>query len=153
MLSEDLGGIAASIAPYAGLFLAALLAATLLPMQSEAVLVGLLLTGYSPWLLTAVASAGNILGSVVNWGIGRGMHRLASLDGASKTARSLQRAESWFRRSGTWSLLLAWLPAVGDPLTVVAGLLRVPLPTFLLLVGIGKIARYLALVAATVWVN
>ncbi|ODT20854.1 MAG: hypothetical protein ABS35_18880 [Kaistia sp. SCN 65-12] len=147
----DFGAFASSIAPYAGLFFAALAAATLLPLQSEALLVGLLLAGYSPWLLLIAASAGNILGSTINWAVGRGMHRLGSRHNASRTAKSLKRAEGWYRRYGKWSLLLSWLPVVGDPLTVIAGLLREPLPTFLLLVGVGKAARYLALVAGTVW--
>jgi len=137
------------IAAYAGLFAAAFLAATVLPFQSEAVLVGLLLTGYEPWLLLAVASLGNVLGSLVNWGLGRGVERFQSRPWFPASEAQLERAQRWYHRYGRWSLLLSWVPVVGDPLTVVAGLLREPLATFLLLVAIAKVGRYLVLAATT----
>ena len=134
---------------YAGLFLAALIAATILPMQSEAVLVGLLLADYSPWLLIGVASVGNVLGSVVNWLIGRGLERFRDRPSFPVNEAGLERAQRWYRRYGKWSLLLSWLPVVGDPLTVVAGTLREPFRMFLLLVTIAKVGRYLVLAAVT----
>lgn len=129
---------------YGSLFLAAFLAATILPAQSEALLVGLLLAGHSPAALVAVASVGNVLGSLTNWWLGRGMARVAA-----PASPGWQRAEAWYRRWGQWSLLLSWVPIVGDPLTVIAGLLREPLPRFLLLVTIAKTGRYLVLTALT----
>lgn len=133
---------------YVGLFMAAFLAATLLPMQSEAALVALLLTGeHAPWLLLAVASAGNVLGSVVNWLLGRGIERFRDRRWFPVSPAALERARGWYRRYGRWSLLLSWLPVVGDPLTVMAGVLREPLPVFLLLVSIAKAGRYLVLMA------
>ncbi|MER8780214.1 DedA family protein [Mesorhizobium sp. M1006] len=137
------------LAAYAGLFLAALLAATILPMQSEAVLVGLLLADYSPWLLIAVASVGNVLGSVINWLLGRGIERFRSQWWFPMNQAQLERAQVWYRRCGKWSLLLSWLPVVGDPLTVVAGVLREPFRVFLLLVTAAKLSRYLVLAALT----
>ncbi|MER9210465.1 DedA family protein [Mesorhizobium sp. M0663] len=137
------------LAAYAGLFLAALLAATILPMQSEAVLVGLLLADYSPWLLIAVASVGNVLGSVINWLLGRGIERFRSQRWFPMNQAQLDRAQVWYRRYGKWSLLLSWLPVVGDPLTVVAGVLREPFRVFLLLVTAAKVGRYLVLAAVT----
>ncbi|MER8707935.1 DedA family protein [Mesorhizobium sp. M1088] len=134
---------------YAGLFLAALLAATILPMQSEAVLVGLLLADYSPWLLIAVASVGNVLGSVINWLLGRGIERFRSQRWFPMNQAQLDRAQVWYRRCGKWPLLLSWLPIVGDPLTVVAGVLREPFRVFLLLVTAAKVGRYLVLAAVT----
>jgi membrane protein YqaA with SNARE-associated domain len=135
---------------YAGLFAAALAGATLLPMQSEAVLVALLLAdAYPSWLLIAVASAGNILGSVINWGLGRGIERLRHRPWFPVGAKELDRAQAWYVRRGKWSLLLSWMPIVGDPLTVVAGVLREPFPTFLALVAVAKIGRYLVLAAIT----
>ncbi|MFI5409732.1 YqaA family protein [Kaistia sp. UC242_56] len=141
------------LALYAGLFLAALAAATILPMQSEAVLVGLLLADYSPiWLLT-VASIGNVLGSVINWYFGRGIARFQDRRWFPVGPAALARAEAWYRRYGRWSLLLSWAPVVGDPLTVVAGILREPMPVFLLLVTIAKVGRYLVLAAITLnWI-
>ncbi|MER9656610.1 DedA family protein [Mesorhizobium sp. M0152] len=137
------------LAAYAGLFLAALLAATILPMQSEAVLVGLLLVDYSPWPLIAVASVGNVLGSVINWVLGRGIERFRGRRWFPMNHAQLQRAQMWYRRYGKWSLLLSWLPVVGDPLTVVAGVLREPFRVFLVLVTAAKVGRYLVLAAVT----
>lgn len=139
----------ADLAVYAGLFLAALTAATILPMQSEAVLVGLLVADYSPGLLITVASVGNVLGSVINWLLGRGIERFRDRPWFPASGAKLERAQHWYRRYGKWSLLLSWAPIIGDPLTVVAGVLREPFPMFLLLVTIAKIGRYLVLAAAT----
>lgn len=138
------------LAALAGLFLAALMAATILPLQSEAALVALLVTGTQPaWLLVAVAGLGNVLGSVVNWLIGCGVERFRDRRWFPVKPAALDRAQGWYRRYGKWSLLLSWAPVVGDPLTVVAGLAREPLPVFLLLVTIAKLGRYVVLAAVT----
>lgn len=135
---------------YAGLFLSALVAATILPMQSEAVLVGLLAGGsLSPVLLVTVASLGNIMGSLINWFIGRGIEHYRDRAWFPARESALARAQNWYGRYGKWSLLFSWLPIVGDPLTLVAGVMREPLPSFLILVAIGKIGRYVALTVAT----
>lgn len=140
----------AELAIYLGLFLAAFAAATILPMQSEAVLVGLLLTEeYAAPVLVAVASAGNVLGSLLNWIFGRGMERFRSRRWFPVGEQAMDRAQAWYRRYGRWSLLASWLPIVGDPITVAAGVLREPLATFLLLVTIAKVGRYIALAAVT----
>ena len=142
------------LAVYAGLFLAALMAATILPLQSEAALVALLVAGAQPvWLLVAVAGFGNVLGSVINWLIGRGIERFRDRPWFPVKPAALDRAQGWYRRYGKWSLLLSWAPIVGDPLTVVAGLAREPLPVFLLLVTIAKFGRYAVLAALTLGVT
>jgi len=131
-----------------GLFLAAFIAATLFPASSEAVLGGLVVSGaYDPWLLIAVASAGNILGASVNWALGR----WASTTPWVRGNRHLARAFAWFRRFGVWSLLLSWLPVIGDPLTLAAGLARLSFIRFLVPVAIGKVARYLAVFLLADW--
>ncbi len=143
----------ADLAVYAGLFAVAFGAATLLPLQSEAVLAGLLLGGYAPWAVLAVASAGNIAGSCINWLIGRWIERWRGRPWFPVSEAALERASRWYQRWGKWSLLLSWVPIVGDPLTVVAGILREPFGVFLLLVAIAKIGRYLAVAAATLaWI-
>ena len=136
----------ADAAAYGGLFLSALVAATVLPMQSEAVLVGLMLAGTQPvgWLLLA-ASLGNVLGSVVNWVLGRGVERFAGRRWFPASPEALARARGHYARWGRWSLLLAWVPVIGDPLTVIAGMLREPFWRFLVLVTIAKVGRYLVL--------
>lgn len=135
---------------YIGLFTSALVAATILPMQSEAVLVGLLVAGYHPGaILIAVATVGNVLGSVINWYLGRFLIRYKDRGWFPSSGRQLARAEGWYRRYGRWSLLGSWLPVVGDPITVVAGFMREPLMRFVLLVTIAKGTRYLFLAAVT----
>lgn len=141
------------LAAYAGLFLAALAAATVLPLQSEAALAALVVTGaYPVWLLLTVASLGNVLGAVINWLIGRGIERYRDRRWFPVTPAALDRAQNWYRRYGKWSLLLSWLPVVGDPLTVVAGLAREPLAVFLVLVTIAKVGRYAVLTVAALGV-
>ncbi len=132
----------------AGLFATAFLAATVLPAQSELLLAGMQASGaWNAWALLAVASAGNILGSCANWLLGRGAARFQDRRWFPVKPAMLERAAGWYRRWGVWSLLLAWVPFVGDPLTVAAGMLRVGFTRFLVLVGIGKIARYAALLS------
>ena len=134
---------------YAGLFAVAFGAATLLPLQSEAALAGLLLSGYTPWLVLAIASAGNIAGSCVNWLIGRGIESFRHRRWFPVSDAALDRAGRWYRRWGKWTLLLSWVPIIGDPLTVVAGLMREPFGIFFVLVTIAKVGRYIAVAAAT----
>ncbi|HEY4529764.1 MAG TPA: YqaA family protein [Luteimonas sp.] len=127
---------------YPALFLVAFGAATLLPLQSEAMLVGLLLADHSAPLLVLVAGVGNVLGSTVNWCIGRGIERFRGRRWFPVTDAQLLRAQARYQRHGKWSLLLSWVPVIGDPITVVAGVMREPLPRFLVLVSIAKFGRY-----------
>ena len=139
---------------YFGLFVSALIAATILPMQSETVLVGLMLNG-EHWVvaLLIVATVGNVLGSVINWVLGRFLLRHRDRRWFPANDQQLNRAQGWYHRYGRWSLLGSWLPIVGDPLTVVAGVMREPLGPFLVLVTVAKGMRYLVLTAATLpWV-
>jgi membrane protein YqaA with SNARE-associated domain len=135
---------------YLGLFISALGAATLLPLQSESVLVALLLsTAYPPWTLLAVASTGNILGSLINWLLGRYLTHFRERRWFPLSPAQLQQAQRWYARYGRWTLLLSWLPIVGDPLTLVAGIMRERLWVFLLIVSLAKTARYAALIVLT----
>lgn len=135
---------------YTGLFAVAFAAATVLPLQSEAALTALLFSGYSPWLLLVVASIGNILGATVNWALGRSIGRFGQRRWFPASGRPLDRAQHWYRRYGRWSLL-SWVPVIGDPITVAAGMLRESLTIFLVLVAIAKTGRYLALIAGVQW--
>lgn len=131
---------------YASLAASAFLSATLLPGSSEALLVSLLAseTG-SVLMLILVASIGNIAGSCVNWLLGRFCMQYQDTRWFPLSEKQIARGESWFHQYGRWSLLLAWLPVIGDPITLAAGLARVRLVPFLLLVSIGKTGRYLVL--------
>lgn len=137
-----------SFAAFGGLFTSAFLAATVLPGSSEALLAGLLLAGREdPALLVAIATVGNVLGSVVNWVCGRFLSVYRDRRWFPVSPRRFDQAVGWFNRFGLWSLLFAWAPVVGDPLTVIAGTLRTPLLPFLVLVTLGKFARYLFVAA------
>ena len=121
----------------------AFLAATLVPMASEGALAGLLMAKSGDALaLWAVATAANTAGSVVNWGLGRFCLHWRDRRWFPVGAEPLARAQAWFGRFGLPSLLFAWLPVVGDPLTFAAGVLRVGIAPFLMVVALGKGARY-----------
>ena len=135
-------------AEYAGLFGASLLAATILPAQSEVVLFGMLLTDhYQSWLLVLVASLGNILGSVINYILGSLIAKFEHRPWFPVKRDTIARAEKWYHHYGKWSLLLSWAPVIGDPLTIVAGVLRESFFVFLALVSLAKVARYIAVAA------
>lgn len=132
------------------LFFSALISATLFPGGSEALLLYLIEQGGDPWHLVAIATVGNVLGSVITYGMGRFGNEALHRRWLRVQPQQLAQAEHWFGRYGRPSLLLAWLPIVGDPLCLMAGLLRCPFVGFLLLVGIGKLARYALLAWAVV---
>lgn len=139
---------------YAALFAVSFLAATILPAQSELGLAGLILSeDYSVAVLIAVASVGNTLGAVVNWFIGRYINRFQNKKWFPATPSQMDKATGWYHRYGRWSLLLSWVPIVGDPLTLAAGVLREPFWSFFVLVAIAKTGRYIAVAALALhWV-
>lgn len=128
---------------YPALFLLSFLAATLVPVGSEWLLVVLLLKGSDPVLSVALAALGNTLGAMTTYAIGLwgGPFLIGRILRIDEAARG--RAERLYARYGRWSLLLSWLPVIGDPLCLAGGLLRVGLVPFVVLVGGGKLARYL----------
>jgi membrane protein YqaA with SNARE-associated domain len=129
---------------YLSLFAISFLAATILPFSSELTLAGLIATSdYDNLLLLIVASFGNILGSIVNWALGSYSRNLTTKKWFPFKETQIERSSKWFRKFGKWSLLFAWVPVVGDPLTLVAGILRVKFIDFIILVAIGKVSRYL----------
>lgn len=128
---------------YFWLFLSGITSATLLPGSSEIVLLTMLSQGVGdPILLVMVATAGNVLGSLINWLCGRYLITFMGRWWFPVSQKSYDKGKKWFERYGVWSLLLAWLPIVGDPLTLLAGTMAVRLRIFLILVTIGKFARY-----------
>ena len=131
---------------YLSLFIISFLAATILPFSSELTLAGLMATSsYDNLLLLAVASLGNILGSVVNWILGFYSRNLSTKRWFLFKDKQIEKSSKWFNKFGRWSLLFAWVPIIGDPLTLAAGLLRVKFIEFLILVTIGKVSRYLVI--------
>ena len=132
---------------YFQLLIISFLAATILPLSSELILSTMLLTdSFDKYLLLVVASFGNILGSSVNWYLGKKILIFKDKKWFPANERQIAKGEIYFKKYGIWSLLLAWVPIIGDPLTVVAGILRVKFFTFLILISISKISRYIFLI-------
>ncbi len=126
------------------LFFGAFLAATILPFSSEIMLVAALKAGeVSTSALVFIATLGNVLGALVNWFLGGYLLHWRDKKYFPFSQNQLDKASNRFEKYGQWSLLLAWVPIIGDPLTFVAGILSVRLAPFLLLVTIGKAARYI----------
>lgn len=141
-----------ALALYGTLFTSAFLAATILPVSSEVVLVGMLASGRAdPVLLLATATVGNTLGSVLNWILGRGIDTLQNRRWFPVSRERYEQASRTFRRFGVWTLPFAWLPVVGDTFTVAAGAARVRLDLFVVLVAIGKAVRYAAILGGAMW--
>jgi len=131
---------------YLSLFIISFLAATILPLSSELTLAGLMATSnYDNLLLLIFASLGNVLGSVVNWILGFYSRNLVTKKWFPFKDQQIEKSSSWFNRFGKWSLLFAWVPIIGDPLTLVAGLLKVKFIEFIILVTIGKVSRYMVI--------
>ena len=133
------------------LFGSAFLAATILPFYSEVVLFTLLQKGGDPVALVITATLGNTLGAVVNWLLGRYLLHFQDRRWFYFSNKQIAAAQRWFQRYGFWSLLLAWLPVGGDALTLIAGIMKVRLWLFLLLVGTGKGLRYVSVAYLTAW--
>jgi membrane protein YqaA with SNARE-associated domain len=129
---------------YLSLFLISFLAATILPFSSELTLAGLMVTSnYDNLFLLIVASLGNVLGSVVNWILGFYSRNLSKKRWFPFKDKQIKKSSKWFNKFGKWSLLFVWVPIIGDPLTLAAGLLRVRFIEFFILVTMGKVSRYL----------
>ena len=133
-----------SVAALGGLAVAAFLAASPLPFQSEIVFLGLQAAGWPTGLLVLFASIGNVLGSCLTYGLGRWLSNRRDHRWFPLSPPQMARAEAWQARWGVWALLLSWLPG-GDLIVALSGVLRVPLPLFLALVTLAKTGRYVAL--------
>ncbi len=127
---------------YFGLFLSALLSATLLPGTSEVMLVSLSMQNYDALTLWVWVTLGNTIGSIVNWLLGRYLTRFQHKPWFPFKPDSMQKSQRWFKKYGVWSLLMAWAPIIGDGLTFIAGLMRVRFGLFFVLTATGKGMRY-----------
>lgn len=132
---------------YLGLFFTALIASTLFPMGSEVLLISLVELGLNIYILWAVATLGNTLGSCINYALGYWASDY--IQQKYHNTSSWLKAQSFYNRYGVWSLLLAWLPIIGDPITLIAGLAKSNIKVFVALVLIGKGARYAVVIIVT----
>lgn len=129
------------------LFLSAFLAATILPAQSEIVLAAMHAQNqYDVWLLVTTATIGNVMGAVVNLVLGRYLIHFQDKKWFPIDRESIKKATNIYQKYGVWTLLLAWMPVIGDPLTLVAGIFKTRFLIFLILVTIGKAARYIGII-------
>ena len=132
---------------YIALFFISFFAATILPVSSEITLFGMLSLGtYNKLLLLFFASIGNILGSCVNWYLGIHVLRFQSKKWFPFSSMQLNNYSNLFKKYGAWSLLFSWVPIIGDPLTFVSGVFKTNFTKFLILVSIGKVTRYIAVI-------
>ena len=139
---------------YLSLFFLSFLAATLIPTSSELALATLLSTNnFNSMGLLTTASFGNILGSVFNWLLGFYLLKNINRKWFPFNENQVANASKWFNKFGIWSLLFAWLPIIGDPLTFIAGILKVRFLIFLILVSVGKILRYLLIYYSVLFFN
>ena len=138
-----------AIPGYPALFILSFVAATILPLGSEWLLVVMILAEYNPVATVVVASIGNLLGACTTWAVGLygGPFLIRSV--LRIDAETQAKAERLYGRYGIWSLLFSWLPFIGDPLCLAAGILRIDLGRFAALVFVGKLARY----AAVAWLT
>ena len=135
------------------LFISAFGAATLLPLQSEAVLITLLIQELSnPLYLILVATIGNVLGSCVNWWLGLKIEHFKDKKWFPVSATQLEKAQHTYAKYGFWSLFLSWVPIIGDPITLIAGLMKEHFARFVLMVSLAKIGRYLFIYFVYTWV-
>jgi len=137
---------------YLSLFIVCFLVATIIPFGSEMYFATLLATGnYISLLLLIAASTGNILGSVFNWVCGYYAAYFLKKKWFPIKQKQIDKASMFFIKYGKWSLLLGWVPVIGDPITFVAGTFRYSFFPFLILVSIGKVGRYLVVYFSTLW--
>jgi membrane protein YqaA with SNARE-associated domain len=129
------------------LFFSSLIAATVIPTGSELILVGLIkLSDHNMIKLVLIATAGNVLGAIINWFLGTKILYFQNKKYFPLKPKQLAKATAYFEKYGKWSLLFAWVPIIGDPLTVISGVLKTNFLTFLILVSIGKFLRYATVV-------
>jgi len=128
---------------YFQLLLFSFLAATILPFSSEILLSTMYMTGsFQTFNLLVIASLGNISGSIVNWYLGKKINLYQKKKWFPVSSDRLKKSEYYFQKYGLWSLLLSWVPIIGDPITLFAGILNVRFQIFVILVSISKISRY-----------
>lgn len=127
-----------------GVGVVAFISATIFPLSSEAAVFGAIKAGLSPISVLLFASIGNCLGVLLNYGLGRwGSEPIRRKSMKSKKA---QRALAWIEKHGLWTLWLSWLPFIGDPITLVAGIARVNFLHFALIAFSLRIARYIVVI-------
>ena len=137
---------------YLSLLTVSFMVATIVPFGSEVYFATLLSLGkYNNFLLLVSASVGNVLGSVFNWVCGYYINYFIKKSRFPIKQDKIKKGTELFNKYGKWSLLLSWVPFIGDPITFVAGTLRFSFIPFIILVSIGKVGRYLVIYISILW--
>ena len=135
------------ILAYANLIIVSFLAATILPFSSEIFLSVMLLSKkYELVLLLFFASFGNICGSIINWYLGKKILIFKNKKWFPVNSNQLNKSQKIFNKYGSWSILFTWIPVIGDPITVLSGVLNVSFLKFVILVTASKVSRYIFLI-------
>ena len=128
------------------MLLAAFLAGSFIPFSSEAVMIGLMATGLDPWILMIYGTIGNVLGSVVNYGVGR-MGKMEWIEKYLHVKKeSLDKAHRFMAGRGAWMGFFAFLPVLGSAITIALGLMRANIVITFIAITLGKIFRYIILI-------
>ena len=130
---------------FTGLFLLTFLSATILPILSEAFLLAMLAKGFDPMTCLTIATIGNSLGGITNYGIGK-LGNLKWLQKLGINELKLQKYNPKIAKYGSWLALISWIPVIGDPLVIGLGFFRVSFTKVLILLVLGKFLRYLLIV-------
>jgi membrane protein YqaA with SNARE-associated domain len=134
---------------YTGMFIASLLAGSVLPFSSEAVIIGLMAAGLDPWLLMAYGTVGNVLGSMFNYWVGH-MGKTEWFERYLHVKpRDMERAERFMAGRGAWMGFFAFLPIIGSAITILLGLMRANIVITFVAITLGKVFRYLVLIYGT----
>ena len=137
---------------YPGVFLVSLLASTLIPFSNEVVVMAMPALGYEFWQIIIWATAGGYAGSLFNYFVGKKGGEFVLSRWVKVKPERWAQAEEAFQRWGNWALFFAWLPFIGDPLTIVAGVFHVDWRLFSVLVFTGKFLRFIVLLQVVYWV-
>lgn len=130
---------------YIGLFLAGFLSATILPMNSEFILLALLSQDFDPWTCLLIATIGNSMGGLTNYFLGKLGNPLWFKRFGVKEKKLLS-FEQRIQKYGYWLAFFSWVPIIGDPMTIALGFFRVSFWKTTFLIVLGKLLRYLVLV-------
>jgi membrane protein YqaA with SNARE-associated domain len=130
---------------FTGLFIVTFLSATILPFSSELFLLLMLSKGYDPVFCLLIATSGNSLGGITNYGLGR-LGDLKWLKKVGLTEQKLNLSTAKIQRYGSWLAFFSWVPIIGDPLVVALGYFKTPFSKVLPLLILGKFLRYLLIV-------
>ncbi len=128
---------------YLGLFLGSFLASTVVPFSADVLLIGMLVAGGSPWIVIGVATAGNFLGGLTSYGIGR-IGKWEWIEKLGANPDKIARYKAKIERYGVWMALLTWVPFVGDIIAIALGFFRVKFLPSALFMFIGRFGRFVA---------